>query len=541
MELTPSEKSHPKLPIYGKRNIAPLFVSAFLVLFIIVLIIFLRRGFNQSTIYKGVLVEGRDMAGYSRDELYTYLDSHYKNRFDRLALTITSQDFEKIVTVSDLGITIDKDAMVQKAYETGRLGNILQRLFKILRLRIKNETIEMILNWQTEEFAYCLDQTYEEVYREIIPANIVILEDRVMLTTGLPGQEADKELLKDNILSAIQTLKSAKISVPLIEKALPNTDVETLSDILNSEPIDAEFIKTSRTTYEIKPHQMGRRIDKNKLIGIVNYIDNRENKEYEELILPVDFISPSLTKDSLVERLFRDVLASYTTHFKTNNVNNINRGINIRLAAESIHGTILSSGEKFSFNEIVGARTSKRGYKTAHIFVAGEIRDGAGGGVCQVSTTLYNAVLRSNLEVLERHNHMFTVGYVPLGMDAAVSYGYADLVFENTTDHPLLINCRVTDNNALTFTILSTNDYPNINVKLATQTISTTPPTIKYINDPTRPINTAIISDKGSTGYVVDTYMKILNGDILIREEKLHRSIYQMIPKKIIRGTAMDY
>ena len=81
----------------------------------------------------------------------------------------------------------------------------------------------------------------------------------------------------------------------------------------------------------------------------------------------------------------------------------------------------------------MGPRTPQKGYKIAHVYVQGQIRDGTGGGVCQVSTTLYNAVLRANLQVNERHNHMFTVGYVPLGTDAAVSYGYADLKFTNTS------------------------------------------------------------------------------------------------------------
>ena len=162
--------------------------------------------------------------------------------------------------------------------------------------------------------------------------------------------------------------------------------------------------------------------------------------------------------------------------------------------------------------------------------------DGTGGGVCQVSTTLYNAVLRANLDVLERHNHMFTVGYVPLGMDAAVSYGYADLVFKNTTGYPLLIAADVYGN-SLTFRICSVNDYPNLKVKVASEIIKKIPHTVRYIDDPSMPQGTAEVTDNGSDGYIVDTYTKIFNGDSLIRETKLHRSIYQMLPRKIKSGT----
>ena len=170
----------------------------------------------------------------------------------------------------------------------------------------------------------------------------------------------------------------------------------------------------------------------------------------------------------------------------------------------------------------------------------GQIKDGIGGGICQVSTTLYNAVLKANLEVTERHNHMFTVSYVPLGHDAAVSYGHADLVFTNTTSYPLRINATYNPAGSLTFSISCTNDYPDLKVKLATKTISTIPFTVVYISDSTLPQGVEIIAEKGLNGYVVDTYITVYNGDQLIREEKLHRSYYQMYPRKILRGMLLQ-
>ena len=133
---------------------------------------------------------------------------------------------------------------------------------------------------------------------------------------------------------------------------------------------------------------------------------------------------------------------------------------------------------------------------------------------------------------------MFTVGYVPLGHDAAVSYGYADLVFKNTTAHPLRINAAVSSDNNLSFKICSTNDYPDQKVKIATKTITTTPIAVQYVDDNTLPQGTYIVAENGMEGYVVDTYIRVYNGDVLIKEEKLHRSVYQMYPRKIKRGTA---
>ena len=428
--------------------------------------------------------------------------------------------------------------MIQGAYDLGRTGSLVARLSQIVRLRIKPVSIDLMLDFETDSFNYFLDQTCQAVFQEIIPSNIVILEDSVILCTGISGQEADRERLKNDIIRAVRSLSSAQIAISITEKLPPPIDVETTLATLNQDPINAEFVKTSRTTYDIKTHQMGRRIDREKLMEVVTYVENREIKEYEEILLPVEFVAPALTEEALKARLFRDTLSSVTTHFNTDTPNNKNRGINIGLATASIDGTILLPGEEFSFNKIVGPRTPAKGYQIAHVFIEGEIRDGTGGGICQVSTTLYNAALKANLSISERHNHMFTVGYVPLGLDAAVSYGYADLVFTNTTAYPLRISASVAANNSLTFRIAATNDYPSLYVSTASKTISTTPVTVQYIDDASLPRGTEVVSEQGMDGYVVDTYIKVFNGDTLIREEKLHRSVYQMLPRKIRRGTA---
>ena len=536
METNQLEKIHiiPLPKSLCKRRLAAIIISAFIALFFIFILFSFML--NNTTVHHGVKIDGKNVGGYTKNELSRYLADYYQQNFSNITLTIKSPSFTRNISLSDLGIKIDIEDMVQKAFAMGRTGNLFQRLYEGLRLIISPVTIELSVDVSSDAFTNYIDRICNDVYREVTPPNLIILEDKVILCTGVSGQEADREKLEKDIIKAIKAMKPAEIDITIKEKLPPSLDFDTTFNTLNKEPVDAQFIKTSRTTYEIKPHEMGRRIDRDKLMEILNYVENRQTQEYEEIILPVEFINPQLTDEELKSRLFRDTLASYRTYFRTDTENNINRSINIELAAKSIDGTILLPGEEFSFNKIVGPRTPQKGYKTAHIFVEGQIRDGTGGGVCQVSTTLYNSVLRSNLEVLERHNHMFTVGYVPLGLDAAVSYGYADLVFRNNTGNPMIIKAKVS-NNTLDIRIVSTNDYPGLKVKLATKTISSTPRTVQFIDDPSLPAGTAIVAESGMDGYVVDTYIKVYNGDVLIREEKLHRSVYQMLPRKVIRGT----
>lgn len=524
------------LSTFKKRPLA--FVLAFLGFILLILLIALTLILNSKTVYHNVLILGEDVGGLTNENLKNHLEIQLSSSFNNTCFTFSDLQFERTIPISDMGVEIDVSAMANKAYSVGREGNILKRIAAILKLKHNPVFIDIILYTNTVKFNTLLDEICMNVSREIIPSNVVIMEDQVILCTGIPGREADKGKLQEQIVDSILSLNPTEIIIPINKIVPPPLDIETTLYTLNKDPLNAEFVRTSRTTYEITPHQKGLSLDRAKLMEVISYVENRELKEYEEIILPVEFITPDITVEGLEAQLFKDTLSTYTTYFSTNTVNNRNRGINIGLAAKSIDGTILLPGEAFSFNEVVGPRTARKGYQTAHIYVAGQIQDGTGGGVCQVSTTLYNAVLRANLEVTERHNHMFTVGYVPLGHDAAVSYGYADLVFTNTTSYPLRIDAIFNHGGSLTFSLSAANDYPDLKVKLATKTISTTPITVVYVNDYALPMGVEVVAEKGMNGYVVDTYIRIYNDDILLKEEIIHRSVYQMYPRKIRRGEA---
>lgn len=135
-------------------------------------------------------------------------------------------------------------------------------------------------------------------------------------------------------------------------------------------------------------------------------------------------------------------ISSFATTIYDKNEHRVN---NIKLAAEDLDGTVIEPGEVFSFNGTVGRRTKEKGYEEAPIFVNGEKGKGVGGGVCQVSTTLYNAALEADLEIIERHRHSRKVSYVEEGKDAAVVYNSKDLRFKNTKDYPIEIKISVSD------------------------------------------------------------------------------------------------
>lgn len=134
------------------------------------------------------------------------------------------------------------------------------------------------------------------------------------------------------------------------------------------------------------------------------------------------------------------------SHLSEFDVKSEGRANNIKVASQSINGAVIEPGETFSYNETVGPTTKKNGYKLGKIFVRGKKSEGYGGGVCQVSSTLYNAAEKAGMEIVERHHHSLPVNYVEKGKDAATSYGVIDFKFANTKEYPVMIQSNVNEN-----------------------------------------------------------------------------------------------
>lgn len=210
-------------------------------------------------------------------------------------------------------------------------------------------------------------------------------------------------------------------------------------------PRDASFAITEDNTVQIIPEQPGRTIDWAALAQRIKDID--PDDKLPTLAVPVNSLSPQVTQAQLEPLKITGLLAKFTTYFDASQTN---RTENIRLAAQAIDKKLLAPNEIFSFNQTVGERTAEAGYKEALIIEGDVFTPGLGGGICQVSSTLYNAVLLAQLQVIERHPHSLPISYVAPGRDATVSYPVLDLKFKNTSQGYLLIRSSV-QGNSLTF------------------------------------------------------------------------------------------
>ena len=225
---------------------------------------------------------------------------------------------------------------------------------------------------------------------------------------------------RDKLLSTVQNSDLSKI-------------VNELYNKVYREPVDAY--------YETEPFKLYPEVDGIKFaISLEEAEKIISDKTKEEYIIPLTITKANKTVNDIGTEAFPYEISKYSTKY---DVSNTNRSQNLKLASDKINGTVLMPGEEFSYNQVVGKRTVEAGYKNAKIYSNGQVVDGLGGGICQISSTLYNAVLLADLEITERRNHYFKTSYVPAGRDATVVWGSIDFKFKNTRSYPIKIEAKV--------------------------------------------------------------------------------------------------
>ncbi|MBR2156160.1 MAG: VanW family protein [Clostridia bacterium] len=229
---------------------------------------------------------------------------------------------------------------------------------------------------------------------------------------------------------------------------------------------------------------------------------NLLNSSETECTIPLKVLTPNVTTNMIGVEAFPDLLATFSTKYATSNTN---RTTNLRLAADKINGYVLLPNETFSYNTVVGKRTIAAGYKEAAVYENGEVVQGLGGGICQISTTLFNSVLLANLEIVELHNHQFIPSYVSAGRDATVVYGTKDFQFKNNRQHALKITCSVSRGIA-TFNIYGVKEENEYEVSVYAKVNSKTSKYIKSSTYRTIKSNGTIINNELIANFTYKTH-----------------------------------
>ena len=350
----------------------------------------------------------------------------------------------------DTGAKLNVDAAVEAAYNYGRVGTDAEKqqakaqtlagvhnIALLPYLELNTAYIRQVLN----DYSASLDSSYTpstyvlegskpalegELFNEDAPCQILVL------TTGTPGQHLDMEDVYDDVLDAYSFNQFLVTVESLSTSDLPkDLNLDAIYEEYCTEPVDAVMdMETFEVTYEIYGYTFDLEAAR-ELLATAEY--------GETLEIPMTYLFPDVLGKDLAEMLYRDVLGSCNTP----HTSDANRNTNLKLACKAINGYVLYPGDVFDYNKVVGQRTEAAGYKPAGAYSNGETVEEVGGGICQVSSTLYYCALLADLDIVTRQNHSYISSYIDPGMDATVSWGGPEFRFRNSTNYPIRITAEV--------------------------------------------------------------------------------------------------
>jgi len=408
-------------------------------------------------IYPNITIAGVDVSGLTRMEAMMELDIHdYEERAANSSVSIIFPDESVLnITGNDINLHHNAHEIITEAYMIGRENGVIRNTIAYLKRNNADEiTFDIGFTPDTDQLSSLISNFTEAYNINLAASTPVIHTDHVTFTRGAGSVSADAnkiyELVYNGIYESLESEEAVEI-IYLLPESLISQDIIDLQSRLFVQMVSAEFDSSTNMATE---SAIGIDIDMVAAAKLIVDI-----KSGESVSFPIIFTHPEYSEEYLNSLLFRDLIGQRTTwvHGAESRVSNIN------LASEAIHGLVLMPEEEFSFNGTVGQRTVEGGYRYAPAIVNDEPVSTIGGGICQVSSTIYAAIRPSDLLVTEQRPHRNPVPYLAHGWDATIFWPYIDFKFVNNTNYPILIEVEL-DNRYLTATISGTiiDDFPRV-------------------------------------------------------------------------------
>lgn len=477
-----------------------------------------------------VTIAGLDVSNLTKAQAQTLLESSMERQGGGIRVKLHYGDWSETLTGADC--TLNGYVSVERAAQVGRDSFLLQGFGYIRHLLGGSEDVELTVAVAPQKRDALLAEAERDVARDVIRTEHRVENDRLWMTKGTTGiaiDGAQTELLLNRSLAEAfgQAFRGGEgvctAELPVQKTAPAEPEISGLWRELYTEAKNAEV---DPVTYAVTDHVVGVNFDERVLRAEYDAAE-----EGETFSIPLTITQPTETRESLEAKLFADLLGEATSNVSGTS----NRKFNVKLAAQACNGVVLMPGEEFSYNNTTGSRSADKGYLPAGVYVGGVSMDEVGGGICQVSSTIYYAVLRTTLEVVERHDHVYAVGYVPDGMDATVYYGSLDFRFKNNTNYPIKVVTESYDKDGkrkLTVKLYGTNEDGRYAVPERIQS-DWVEPTTSYLADETVPQGTLVLDTKQNayTGRKAQTYRHIYEADgTLVETQDMGKSTYKMRP-----------
>lgn len=513
-----------------KGKLIAIIVGACLIIFAMLFsIIFSLMNMNNNKILKGISILGIQVGDLTVEEATKQINDAINERFsdENNNLILKRGESEVSVTANTFNSKFDVDAAVAQAYNIGRDGNIITNNYGILWTYLFKKEIVPTLYWDEELVASTINDINSKMEDRVVENSYYVEDDELIIVKGKAGYVIKQEELKEKIFTQLKNIHTSYqvIEIPVEYKEPDPIDLEKIRNEIYKEPKNAYVQEEPK---KVVAHENG--VDFAISMEEAQKLIQEDKKEYT---IPLKITVPEKTIKDLGEEAFPDQLATFSTIYDASNKN---RSTNIELATKKINGTVIMPGENFSFNTVVGKRTIEAGYKEGTAYVGGKVVPDVGGGVCQVSSTLYNAALLANLEIVERSNHMFLTGYVAASRDATVYYGSLDFIFKNTRSYPIKIIAS-SSNGVCKITIQGIKEETEYEVIIQSKVTSYINYTTTYQNDATLEEGKEVVEQYGANGCRSEGYRILkLNGKV-ISQTLLSKDTYSAKQKIVRRGT----
>ena len=484
----------------SKKKIITILICAI----ILVVAIFASTGFalfniNNTKIISNISIEGIEVGGLTKKEAEQKILEKIEKNVEQ-NIIVKTNDFEYQFQLSQIEAKYDTNKAIEDAYSIGRDGNIFKNNFEIFKRKIKNKNIEVGIDYNQELLDNIINEIAVKIPGAVEKPSYCIEDKKLTITKGKAGNTINKEKFKEEVIKRLELEKQNEpIELEIINVEPEAIDIDKIYSEVHKEAKNAYYTKDP---FQVYPHVDGVDFDLEAAREML-----KEDKE--EYVIDLKITTPEITTNKIGSEAFPDLLSTFSTKYDASNTP---RTTNLKLAMNKLNGVVVSPGETFSYNKTLGKRTAEAGYREAGGFAGGRVVQTLAGGICQISSTLYDAVVYANLEIVERHNHMFLAGYVGAGKDATVVYGAYDFKFKNTRKYPIMLKTSI-GSGVARIDVFGIKEDVEYEVEISSKILSYTPFKVVRENDSSLAPGKERVAQNGMNGCKSITYKILkLNG-----------------------------
>ena len=490
---------------------------------------------KKDTIAKGVLIKNIDMSNLTKEEATKKLIDNLVKELN-VNINLKYEDLIEECSSEDIAFGYNVPKAIDLAYSIGRKDNIFIANWDVVKAYLMGDNVQVEYDYDKDKAVSKIKSLQSKITNSVVEPAYEIDGATLIVSKGKDGLAINLDQVKDEIVNNIigrnyneikESQEPYTITVSTYQKQADKIDMQKIGEAIYTEPVNAIYVK--------EPFSLTKEKNGVKLAISAEeaqaQVDGQDKQEYS---FPLTITKPEITINDIGLEAFPYKISTFSTNYDASNVSRTN---NLKIASNKTNNVVIMPGEVFSFNQVVGKRTVEEGYKDAKVYENGKVVDGLAGGICQVSSTMYDAALLANLEIVERYNHQFTTSYLPGGKDATVVYGIKDFKFRNSRKYPIKIVTSM-GGGTITYSIYGIqeeNEYTVVITPVITSRIAGR--TITEVDKSLAP-GKSVTVQAGHSGQRVTTYKELWQNGTKISSEVITNDVYNAMDTIVHVGPA---